>query len=144
MRYLLIMLLGCVPLFAGAVDFDSATRYLPLGQVMQVFEDRDGSASITQVSSPAFASRFRQHREDVLNAGYSTSVFWLKIDLRNISPPTAPSRQWLLELAYPPLDHRISICLMAMAVIVWFSAQAMPCPMPAGRSARTTIYSSCL
>lgn len=105
MRYLLIMLLGCVPLFAGAVDFDSATRYLPLGQVMQVFEDRDGSASITQVSSPAFASRFRQHHEDVLNAGYSTSVFWLKIDLRNISPSTAPSRQWLLELAYPPLDH---------------------------------------
>ncbi|MBF8732273.1 MULTISPECIES: sensor histidine kinase [Pseudomonas] len=105
MRYLLMMLLGCVPLFAGAVDFDSATRYLPLGQVMQVFEDRDGSASITQVSSPAFASRFRQHHEDVLNAGYSTSVFWLKIDLRNISPPTAPSRQWLLELAYPPLDH---------------------------------------
>lgn len=105
MRYLLIMLLGCLPLFAKAVDFDNATRHLPLGQAVQVFEDRDGSANIAQVSSPAYANRFRQHHEDVLNAGYSTSVFWLKVDLRNISPPTAASRQWLLELAYPPLDH---------------------------------------
>ncbi|EKT4523881.1 hybrid sensor histidine kinase/response regulator [Pseudomonas putida] len=105
MRYLLIMLLGCVPLFAGAVDFDNSTRHLPLGKAMQVFEDRDGSASIVQVSSPAFAHRFRQHHEAVLNAGYSTSVFWLKIDLRNTSPESATPRQWLLELAYPPLDH---------------------------------------
>ncbi|MEX5342259.1 7TM diverse intracellular signaling domain-containing protein [Pseudomonas sp. I2] len=105
MRYLLIVLLGCLPVFAGAVDFDNATRHLPLGKAMQVYEDRDASASIAQVSSPAFASRFRLHHEEVLNAGYSTSVFWLKIDLRNVAPPTAAPRQWLLELAYPPLDH---------------------------------------
>ncbi|MBF8795055.1 hybrid sensor histidine kinase/response regulator [Pseudomonas monteilii] len=105
MRYLLIMLLGCLPLFAGAVDFDDSTRHLPLGKAMQVYEDPDGSASIVQVSSPAFAHHFRQHHEAVLNAGYSSSVFWLKIDLRNTSAKTASPRQWLLELAYPPLDH---------------------------------------
>ncbi|MBF8742776.1 sensor histidine kinase [Pseudomonas guariconensis] len=105
MRYLLIMLLGCLPLFAGAVDFDDSTRHLPLGKAMQVYEDPDGSASIVQVSSPAFAHHFRQHHEAVLNAGYSSSVFWLKIDLRNTSAETASPRQWLLELAYPPLDH---------------------------------------
>lgn len=105
MHYLLIMLLGCLPLFAGAVDFDDSTRHLPLGKAMQVYEDPDGSASIVQVSSPAFAHRFRQHHEAVLNAGYSSSVFWLKIDLRNTSAETASPRQWLLELAYPPLDH---------------------------------------
>ena len=105
MRYLLILLLGFLPMLAAAVDFDDATRHLPLGKVMQVYEDRDGSASIAQVSAPAFASRFRAHREDVLNAGYSTSVFWLKIDLRYLAPAGATPRQWLLELAYPPLDH---------------------------------------
>ena len=105
MRYLLIVVLGWLPLLAGAVDFDDATRSLPLGKVMQVYEDRDGSATIAQVSAPLFASRFRQHSSDVLNAGYSTSVFWLKIDLTYTATPQAAPRQWLLELAYPPLDH---------------------------------------
>ncbi|MHC6223849.1 sensor histidine kinase [Pseudomonas sp. X10] len=105
MRYLLIVVLGWLPLLAGAVDFDDATRSMPLGKVMQVFEDRDGTATIAEVSAPAFASRFHQHRGDVLNAGYSTSVFWLKVDLAYTAMPTAAPRQWLLELAYPPLDH---------------------------------------
>ncbi|WDY58620.1 sensor histidine kinase [Pseudomonas sp. PSKL.D1] len=105
MRYLLILLLGMLPMLAGAVELDASTRHLPLGKVMQVFEDRDGSASIAQVSAPIFASRFRTHNDDVLNAGYSTSVFWLKVDLRYLAAANSPSRQWLLELAYPPLDH---------------------------------------
>ncbi|AVD84968.1 hybrid sensor histidine kinase/response regulator [Pseudomonas sp. SWI6] len=105
MRYLLIVLLGWLPVLAGAVEITDATRHLPLGRVMQVYEDRDGSASIAQVSAPAFASRFRQHGQDVLNGGYSTSVFWLKFDLRYAAAPGAAPRQWLLELAYPPLDH---------------------------------------
>ncbi|KEY85777.1 MULTISPECIES: hybrid sensor histidine kinase/response regulator [Pseudomonas] len=105
MRYLLIVLLGLLPVLAGAVEFDDATRHLPLGQAMQVFEDHDGSASIAEVSAPAFAKRFRAHHEPVLNAGYSTSVFWLKIDLHYLASATASPREWLLELAYPPLDH---------------------------------------
>ncbi|OLS63868.1 sensor histidine kinase [Pseudomonas putida] len=105
MRYLLIVLLGWLPLLAGAVDFDDSTRNLPLGRFMQVFEDADGSASIEQVSSPAFAASFKPHHADVLNAGYSTSAFWLKVDLRYIAMPKAAPRTWLLELAYPPLDH---------------------------------------
>jgi len=105
MRYLLIVVLGWLPMLAGAVDFDDATRRLPLGKAMQVFEDRDASATIAQVSSPAFASRFRQHTAEVLNAGYCTSVFWIKFDLTYTAMAQAAPRQWLLELAYPPLDH---------------------------------------
>lgn len=105
MRYLLIVLLGCLPVLAGAVEFDDATGRLPLGRYMQVYEDHDGSASIAQVSSTAFAGRFQAHQDDVLNAGYSTSVFWLRVDLAYAAAPSAAPRQWLLELAYPPLDH---------------------------------------
>ena len=89
MRYLLILLLSWLPLLASAVEFDDSTRNLPLGRAMQVFEDPDGNASIAQVSSPAFASRFRTHQADVLNAGYSTSAFWLKIDLHYNAMPLA-------------------------------------------------------
>ena len=45
MRYLLIVLLGMLPVLAGAVDFDEATRHLPLGKVMQVYEDPHGVAA---------------------------------------------------------------------------------------------------
>ncbi|AIL59903.1 sensor histidine kinase [Pseudomonas alkylphenolica] len=105
MRYLLIVVLGWLPLLATAVDFDDSTRSLPLGRVMQVFEDRDGNASIAQVSAPSFSEHFRTHQADVLNAGYSSSVFWIRLDLRYTALPSAAPRSWLLELAYPPLDH---------------------------------------
>ncbi|NBA97459.1 hybrid sensor histidine kinase/response regulator [Pseudomonas sp. R5(2019)] len=105
MRYLLIFLLGWLPLLASAVEFNDSTRSLPLGRVMQVFEDRDGTATIDQVSSPEIAAQFHRHHADVLNAGYSTSVFWLRIDLHYVPGQTPTPRNWLLELAYPPLDH---------------------------------------
>ena len=105
MRYLLIILLGCLPVLAAAVDFDDATRRLPLGKIMQVYEDRTANATIAEVSSAEFAERFVTHKEDVLNAGYSNSVFWLRLDLRYVAPASQAARQWLLELAYPPLDH---------------------------------------
>ncbi|MGH8485924.1 MAG: 7TMR-DISMED2 domain-containing protein, partial [Pseudomonas sp.] len=105
MRYLLIVVLGWLPLLAAAVDFDDSTRSLPLGRVMHVFEARDGNASIAQVSASSFSEHFRPHQADVLNAGYSTSVFWIRLDLRYTAKPSAGPRSWLLELAYPPLDH---------------------------------------
>ena len=71
MRNLLTFLLCCLPLLASAADFDDTTRQLPLGRLMQVYEDPDGSASIAQVSSPDFASRFEPSG---LNVGLLQSV----------------------------------------------------------------------
>ncbi|AWY41354.1 response regulator [Pseudomonas putida] len=104
MRYLLMLLL-CLPLLANAVEFDELTQSLPLGRTLQVFEDVDGQATIDEVRNQAAAGHFKQHDKATLNAGYSRSVFWLKIDL--LYRPANPSAQrtWLLELAYPPLDH---------------------------------------
>ncbi|AIR89290.1 sensor histidine kinase [Pseudomonas cremoricolorata] len=104
MRYLLIFLLGCVPLLAQAVGFDNATTRLELGRALQVFEDRGGASTIDEVSAPRFRG-FRQQDRDVLNAGYSRSVFWLKVPLTYSEGPGSTQKQWLLELAYPPLDH---------------------------------------
>ena len=105
MRIVLLWLLCCVPMLVGAVDFDEHVRELPLGQVMAVFEDVRGDASIADVSSPALADSFRQHTQPVLNAGYSHSAFWIRLDL-TYRPQTLPGLQpWLLEVAYPPLDY---------------------------------------
>ncbi|CAH0187748.1 MULTISPECIES: hybrid sensor histidine kinase/response regulator [Pseudomonas] len=104
MRYLLMLLL-CLPLLASAVEFDEFTQSLPLGRTMQVYEDAGGQATIADVRAQAAAGHFKPHDKATLNAGYSRSAFWLKIDLQY--RPTNPSAQrtWLLELAYPPLDH---------------------------------------
>ncbi|MGE8065495.1 7TM diverse intracellular signaling domain-containing protein [Pseudomonas sp. NPDC089569] len=104
MRYLLILLL-CLPLLANAVEFDEFTQSLPLGRALQVFEDTAGQATIDDVRAQAAAGNFKSHDKATLNAGYSRSVFWLKIDLQYRPTDPAAKRNWLLELAYPPLDH---------------------------------------
>ncbi|UVK98135.1 hybrid sensor histidine kinase/response regulator [Pseudomonas sp. B21-048] len=104
MRYLLMLLL-CLPLLASAVEFDEFTQSLPLGRTMQVYEDTGGQATIADVRAQAAAGQFKPHDKATLNAGYSRSAFWLKIDLLYRPTNPAAQRTWWLELAYPPLDH---------------------------------------
>lgn len=105
MRYLLILLLTWLPMLASAVDFDESTRSLPLGRTMQVLEDSSGRATIDQVTAPEAQARFHLNTDDVLNAGYSKSAFWIRLDLRYAPRQSEIARNWLLELAYPPMDH---------------------------------------
>ncbi|ORC55142.1 hybrid sensor histidine kinase/response regulator [Pseudomonas floridensis] len=105
MRYLLIILAVWLPMLAHAVEFDENTRFLPLGRAIQVFEDPTGNATIDSVSSEAGVREFRPLQTSTFNAGYSRSAFWLKVDLL-YRPRTADQHtDWLLELAYPPMDH---------------------------------------
>ncbi|WP_085726054.1 hybrid sensor histidine kinase/response regulator [Pseudomonas sp. R37(2017)] len=104
MRYLLMLLL-CLPLLANAVEFDEFTQSLPLGRTLQVYEDAGGQATIVDILAQAAAGNFKPHHKETLNAGYSRSVFWLKIDLHYRPANPAAQRTWLLELAYPPLDR---------------------------------------
>ena len=105
MHYLLLVFLSLLSTLVGAIEFDERTRSLALGQAIDVFEDVRGTATIEDIASPALQASFRRHDKPVLNAGYSRSVFWLRLDLE--FRPRSPSgpRPWLLELAYPPLDH---------------------------------------
>ncbi|HEX8589105.1 sensor histidine kinase [Pseudomonas sp.] len=105
MRRVLIVLFWLLPLFASAVDFDEKTRSLALGRDTLMFEDPTGDATIQQVSSPDGASRFRPLAGPSLNAGYSRSAFWLKVPLTYRPSDPLASADWLLELAYPPMDH---------------------------------------
>ena len=105
MHHILIFLLALLPAIAGAVEFSSDTQRLPLGHIMAVLEDPSGDATIEEVAALDEAGRFVDNREDVLNAGYSRSAFWLRVDLDYRAEPPAARSRWWLELAYPPLDH---------------------------------------
>ena len=105
MRYFLTLLCLCWAQLAGAVSFDEHTRQLPLGHEIAVFEDVRGNTALTDITSAALEPSFRRHDKDVLNAGYSRSVFWLRLDLEYQPTQGRDSREFLLELAYPPLDQ---------------------------------------
>ncbi|MBQ53753.1 MAG: hybrid sensor histidine kinase/response regulator [Pseudomonadaceae bacterium] len=105
MRFIVMLLLAVLPTFASAVVFDETTQSLTLGPQISVFEDVRGELKIDDIDSPAMAGSFRAHDKNVLNAGYSRSVFWLRIDLDYQPQKVVRDRTWLLELAYPPLDH---------------------------------------
>lgn len=126
----------------GAVTFDEQVRALPLGQSMYVFEDVRGDASIDDVSSQAVQGSFRLHDKPVLNAGYSRSVFWLRLDLQYLPRQEQGARSWLLELAYPPLDHLELYLPDDSGSFALASAPATHCRSTAGRFARTTTCSS--
>ena len=81
MRYLLILLLCGLPMLASAIEFNQDTRSLALGRAMQVLEDPTDALTIADVSAPSAARQFKPHDKDTLNAGYSRSVFWLKVNL---------------------------------------------------------------
>jgi signal transduction histidine kinase len=106
MRYwLVLMLVALLPQLAGAVEFDESTRSLALGRAAQVFEDVSGEATISDVSAPAMSEYFRPLDSETLNAGFSNSAFWVRVDLRYLPRDIAAHRDWLVELAYPPMDY---------------------------------------
>ncbi|QIE85488.1 hybrid sensor histidine kinase/response regulator [Pseudomonas nitroreducens] len=103
-HWLIFLILLILSPVASAISFDEHVGQLPLGRAMDVFEDVRGTADIAEISSPALAASFRPHERDVLNAGYSRSVFWLRLDLDYQPQASRDPANWLLELAYPPLD----------------------------------------
>lgn len=105
MHHFLIFMLGLLPALASAVEFDQDTRRLPLGRVMAVLEDPARDATIADVLALDAAGHFVDHQSDVLNAGYSRSAFWLRVDLRLRPSQSMHRSRWWLELAYPPLDR---------------------------------------
>lgn len=99
---LLHLVLGIGNAAAVTLVVDSRDGSYPLAPVVEYLEDRDGSLSIEDLRRPEVASRFRrsEHPEHDLNFGYSTSVYWLRLNFQATS-----ASPWLLEVAFPSLDR---------------------------------------
>jgi len=105
MRYAFLLLLSLLPLFASAVEFDESTRQLPLGRVLDFYEDVSRTASIEDLVAASGSGLFQRHQDDVVNLGYSRSALWLRVDLTYRPTDGSGPRSWLLELNYPPMDY---------------------------------------
>jgi signal transduction histidine kinase len=90
---------------ARADVFDVAARPLagePIGRSFEVLEDEEGKLTVADVSSPDYRGRFTPSQRDAPSFGFSSSTYWLRLDVRDGGPRV---RDWLLELAYPALDR---------------------------------------
>ena len=74
----------------------------PLGRYLDILEDPGGELTIEQVTSPEYAARFVRSQEDIPNYGYTDTVYWLRLQLRN---ETSTIDKWLLETAFPNLNY---------------------------------------
>ncbi|MGE0497500.1 MAG: 7TM diverse intracellular signaling domain-containing protein [Ramlibacter sp.] len=109
LRWLVFCLLAC--LWQGAA-WGQASVVLGnegsygLSRVFDHLEDPGGALTLDEVRQPAAQARFvavsRDATATYTNFGLTSSAIWLRADLR--TPPGAP-HEWLLEVAYPPLDR---------------------------------------
>lgn len=76
----------------------------PLSQVFLLLEDPTTRLTLDQVLEPVQQARFKPVGGTGAgsNFGLTSAAIWLRLDLR--TPPGVP-REWLLEVAYPPLDR---------------------------------------
>ncbi|HZY18165.1 MAG TPA: 7TM diverse intracellular signaling domain-containing protein [Ramlibacter sp.] len=99
----LLLVLGTAGTLAGdlAIGHDASQD---LRRSFDVLEDRDGRLTFEDVLAPAVQARFHALRPlgPGPNFGLTHSVYWLRVTLRTARDAPA---DWLLEIAYPPLDR---------------------------------------
>lgn len=108
MRRLLLLALawswvGCAWAQAPTLALGTQGRY-DLGPFITFLEDKEGTLQLKDVLEPAQQARFAVVRDTgpAANFGLTRSVIWLRVEL---AAPVGSHPDWLLELAYPPLDH---------------------------------------
>jgi PAS domain S-box-containing protein len=76
----------------------------PLSRAFLWLEDPTTQLALEQVLQPANQARFKPVAASGAgsNFGLTSAAIWLRLDLRT---PQGVAHDWLLEVAYPPLDH---------------------------------------
>ncbi|HEX7889802.1 MAG TPA: 7TM diverse intracellular signaling domain-containing protein [Ramlibacter sp.] len=104
-RIVLCWLLAAASAWAHAapLELGSAPRY-ELGAFVNILKDPGGTLRLEDVLQPAQQARFQAvgGSGPSANFGMNRGAVWLRVQLR---APAAGDPRWLLELAYPPLDH---------------------------------------
>jgi serine phosphatase RsbU (regulator of sigma subunit)/anti-sigma regulatory factor (Ser/Thr protein kinase) len=108
MRFPGIAVLLFLFLFPDLNGQDAAFIIIPgmdhavLGKHLEILEDPAGSLTINDILSLPYSSQFRKVEQDEPGFGFTSSVYWLKLSIKNSRDEAV---DWLLEIAYPPLDY---------------------------------------
>lgn len=93
---LLLSLLTAIPLRAEPVVAitDNFGR-TPLGEYLEVLEDKDGALTLAEVQSPQLSPLFEANTSTMLKRGLSSSAWWIRFRVQN---PGSTPRALLLDL----------------------------------------------
>jgi len=125
---------------------------IPLGKYLEFLEDKTESWTIAEISSPAMNESFQASRQNPPGFGYTTSVYWARLQLDN---PTSTDQTAILSLEHQIIDQ-ISVytptpnsgdpwSVKATGLLYSFASREIPdrlpafwVPLPAG--SKQTIY----
>src|SRR5690606_30465856 len=95
---IVLLLLPCLQSVANSVIvFQQDDRIINIGKYSKIYEDPTDSLSADQV---LLQPGFRDSRYEVLNLGLSSSAFWVKFTVKNLS-----DHSLLLQLSQPTIDY---------------------------------------
>ncbi len=100
----------CFTVNAGAADtvtLVDGTEVYPLTH-LPYLEDKDGRMNLNQVMAGEGEVKFSPATKAIANFSFTDSAYWFRFDLIN---KDSAVENWLLEIAYPPLD-RITVYLV--------------------------------
>jgi len=86
---------------AQEIILDDDTLSVNLGQQMVYLEDKTGILTEPDLSSGTHVRDWEKNQNEILNFGYTNSVYWIKGVCKNIS---LSDLTFLIEIAYPVLD----------------------------------------
>jgi len=96
--FLPLSMLFSAPIQAlGTLVLDGSRGEYALGRVFDILEDPPGELSINEIISPEYARQFRPSQADVPNFGFTPSVYWLRLRLKNKS---SKNTKWLLDQGF--------------------------------------------
>ncbi|WP_201323250.1 EAL domain-containing protein [Pseudanabaena sp. lw0831] len=87
---------------SAVVSLNDRQAFYSLSKYLEFFEDKDSNLTIEQISSAEFSKQFKQSDRDPPSFGYSTSIFWARLQLYNSSELDA---EWVLSFEYPQIDR---------------------------------------
>jgi len=97
----LVLMVIAVPIFANSVlSLDNKEKTFSIGKEVSYLEDFSGKLSIQDVNSKKYSQNFQKSNSDVLNFGYSRSVYWIRFTLKN----RIKNEKWFLKIPYALLD----------------------------------------
>lgn len=94
-----LLVLACREAVA-AVNVEASIQRLDLNDRVHYLKDSQGTLDLTYVQQTE--EGWQRNSDGVFNKGFSGSVWWLKLELRN---PEPQHLERLLEIAYPLLDQ---------------------------------------
>lgn len=82
------------------IDITNHKESSYIGKQISYFEDKEGTFSIQSIASST-DKLFLSYDKDILNFGFSQSIFWLKLAVKNSDSLS----NWILEIRNPDLDR---------------------------------------